>query len=80
MRGSALWGRACIDMYAEKEDSRLEDVESFRISGRESGQHLCWAARLGLRTAMLTAVGDEAIGRFVCQVLKTEGIDTPIVV
>jgi 5-dehydro-2-deoxygluconokinase len=36
----------------------------------------CGAARLGLRSAVITRVGDEHMGRFVREQLQREGVDT----
>ena len=36
----------------------------------------CGTARLGLKSAAITAVGEEHMGRFVVEQLKREGVNT----
>lgn len=73
-------GRACVDIYSEQDGARLESVESFQKYLGGSAANICvGAARLGLKTAMLTGIGQEAFGRFVHQALEAEGIDTSMV-
>jgi 5-dehydro-2-deoxygluconokinase len=70
-------GRAAVDLYAEQIGARLEDARTMAKSlGGCAGNVAVGAARLGLRVAMLTRVGDEAMGRFVEETLEAEGVDT----
>ncbi|MGY0219424.1 bifunctional 5-dehydro-2-deoxygluconokinase/5-dehydro-2-deoxyphosphogluconate aldolase [Endozoicomonadaceae bacterium StTr2] len=74
-------GRAAVDLYGEQIGSRLEDMSSFaKYIGGSSGNIACGTARLGLKSAMLTRVGDEHMGRFVREQLAREGVDTSHVV
>lgn len=69
-------GRTCVDLYAEQEGAPLIDVSSFRKYLGGSAANICvGTSRLGLRTAMLTRVGDEPIGRFLLRELQREGVD-----
>ena len=69
-------GRAAVDLYGQQSGGRFEDVQSFAKSlGGSSGNLAVGLARLGLRSAMLTRVGDEAMGRFVRERLAHEGVD-----
>jgi 5-dehydro-2-deoxygluconokinase len=69
-------GRAAVDLYGEQIGGRLEDMLSFRkYLGGSPANTAVGAARLGLRTAMLTRVGDEHFGRFVRETLEAEGVD-----
>jgi 5-dehydro-2-deoxygluconokinase len=69
-------GRAAVDLYGEQVGGRLEDVASFAKSlGGCAANTAVGAARLGLRVAMLTRVGDEHMGRFVRETLAAEGVD-----
>jgi len=69
-------GRAAVDLYGQQVGGRLEDVQSFaRYLGGSSGNLAVGLARLGLRPAMLTRVGDEHLGRFVREQLAREGVD-----
>src|SRR5215217_2578514 len=69
-------GRTCVDLYAEQEGARLEDVQSFRKYVGGSATNIAFGtARLGVKSAMLTRVGDEHMGRYVRQTLAEEGVD-----
>lgn len=69
-------GRAAVDLYGREIGTTLEDVQSFDKSlGGSPANVAVGASRLGLRTAMLTRVGDEAMGRFVRETLRAEGVD-----
>lgn len=69
-------GRAAVDLYGQQLGGRLEDMQGFAKSlGGSSGNLAAGLARLGVRSAMLTRVGDEAMGRFVREALAVEGVD-----
>ncbi len=69
-------GRAAVDLYGEQIGGRLEDMRSFaRYLGGSPANTAVGVARLGLRPAMLTRVGDEHNGRFVRERLAAEGVD-----
>jgi 5-dehydro-2-deoxygluconokinase len=73
-------GRACVDLYAEQDGARLEDADSFRrYLGGCAANVAVGTARMGLRTGILTGVGEEAFGRFVSRALENEGVDTSAV-
>ncbi|NLH82322.1 MAG: 5-dehydro-2-deoxygluconokinase [Phyllobacteriaceae bacterium] len=70
-------GRASVDLYGQQIGSRLEDVGSFAKSvGGCPANIAVGTARLGLRSALLTRVGDEQMGRFLLEQLAREGVDT----
>ncbi|MGM0544444.1 MAG: bifunctional 5-dehydro-2-deoxygluconokinase/5-dehydro-2-deoxyphosphogluconate aldolase [Pseudomonadota bacterium] len=70
-------GRVAVDLYAEQIGSRLEDVASFaKYLGGSSGNVAYGTARLGLKSAMLSRVGDEQMGNFVREELERVGVDT----
>ncbi len=74
-------GRAAVDLYGEQIGSRLEDMTSFaKYLGGSSGNIAAGTARQGLRSAMLTRVGDEHMGRFVREALAHNGVDVSHVV
>ncbi|MBJ7538033.1 bifunctional 5-dehydro-2-deoxygluconokinase/5-dehydro-2-deoxyphosphogluconate aldolase [Marinomonas transparens] len=74
-------GRAAVDLYSEQIGSRLEDVSSFaKYLGGSSGNMAFGTARLGLKSAMLTRVGNEHMGRFVREELERAGVDTSHVI
>lgn len=69
-------GRAAVDLYGQQIGSRLEDMGSFaKYLGGSSANIAYGCARLGLRSAMLTRVGDEHMGRFVREELARGGVD-----
>ena len=69
-------GRTSVDLYAEQDGSRLEDVQSFRkYVGGSATNIAVGTARLGVKSAMLTRVGEEQMGRFVRKTLAENGVD-----
>jgi len=76
----ACLGRLAVDLYAQQVGARLEDVASFaKYLGGSSANIAFGAARLGLRAAMVSRVGDEQMGRFLVESLQREGCDTSMV-
>jgi 5-dehydro-2-deoxygluconokinase len=73
-------GRLAVDLYAQQVGCPLEDVSSFaKYLGGSSANIAFGAARLGLRSAMISRVGDEQMGRFLVRTLQREGCDTSMV-
>jgi 5-dehydro-2-deoxygluconokinase len=69
-------GRASVDLYGQQIGGRLEDMASFAKSVGGCPTNIAiGAARLGLRAALITRVGDEAMGRFIREQLQREGVD-----
>ena len=69
-------GRSSVDLYGAQVDGRLEDMGSLRkYIGGSPTNIACGAVRLGLRSAVITRVGDEHMGRFVREELAREGVD-----
>jgi 5-dehydro-2-deoxygluconokinase len=69
-------GRAAVDLYGEQLGCPLEEVSTFaRYLGGSPANTAVGAARLGLRVAMITRVGDEQNGTFVRRTLAREGVD-----
>ena len=76
----ACLGRLAVDLYAQQVGARLEDVATFaKYLGGSSANIAFGAARLGLRAAMISRVGDEQMGRFLLESLQREGCDTSMV-
>lgn len=74
-------GRAAVDLYAEQIGSPLQDVASFaKYLGGSSCNIAFGTARLGLKSAMLTRVGNEHMGTFVREELARAGVDTSKIV
>ncbi|MDP3652663.1 MAG: 5-dehydro-2-deoxygluconokinase [Rhodoferax sp.] len=73
----ACLGRLAVDFYAQQFGSRLEDARSMAMYlGGSSGNLAFGVARLGLRSAMISRVGNEHMGRFLTETLEQEGCDT----
>lgn len=69
-------GRAAVDFYGDQIGGRLEDMQSFTKYLGGSSANLCaGVARLGLRSSMLSRVGNEHMGRFVREALAAFGAD-----
>ncbi|MEE3506334.1 MULTISPECIES: bifunctional 5-dehydro-2-deoxygluconokinase/5-dehydro-2-deoxyphosphogluconate aldolase [unclassified Pseudomonas] len=69
-------GRLGVDLYAQQVGARLEDVSSFaKYLGGSSANIAFGTARLGLKSAMLSRVGDDHMGRFLLESLVREGCD-----
>lgn len=74
-------GLSSVDVYAQQYGSRLEDVASFnKYIGSSSTNIAACSARMGLKSALITRVGDEHLGRFVRENLQREGVNTDYVV
>lgn len=74
-------GRTCVDLYGEQEDARLEDTGSFRkYVGGSATNVAVGTAKLGVKSAMLTRVGDEQMGRFIRRGLEDHGVDVSRVI
>ena len=72
----ACLGRLAVDLYAQQWGSRLEDARSMaKYLGGSSANLAFGVARLGLRSAMISRVGNEQMGRFLTETLAAEGCD-----
>ncbi|WP_420959643.1 bifunctional 5-dehydro-2-deoxygluconokinase/5-dehydro-2-deoxyphosphogluconate aldolase [Brucella sp. IR073] len=70
-------GRSSVDLYGTQVGGRLEDMGSFeKYIGGSPTNIACGAARLGLKSALITRVGDEHMGRFILEQLAREGVST----
>ncbi|HEY0097733.1 MAG TPA: 5-dehydro-2-deoxygluconokinase [Pyrinomonadaceae bacterium] len=68
-------GRSSIDLYANEIGAPFAEVKSFSAYVGGSPTNICVGARrLGLRTALLTAVGEDLVGDFVLDFLRREEI------
>ncbi|MGI3186861.1 bifunctional 5-dehydro-2-deoxygluconokinase/5-dehydro-2-deoxyphosphogluconate aldolase [Nioella aestuarii] len=69
-------GRSSVDLYGQQVGGRLEDMGSFqKYIGGSPTNIAAGTARLGLRSALITRVGDEHMGRFIREELVREGVD-----
>jgi len=73
-------GRVSVDLYAEQFGVPLAAVQTFAKSVGGSPTNVAVAAaRLGLCSAVVTAVGDDAFGAYVRDALVGFGVDTRFV-
>lgn len=69
-------GRASVDLYGQQIGTRLEDIGSFAKSVGGCPTNIAvGTARLGLRSALITRVGNEQMGRFIREQLEREGVE-----
>lgn len=69
-------GRAAVDLYGDQIGCPLEDIATFsKYLGGSPANTAVGVSRLGLKSAMLSRVGDEQNGRFVKNQLAREGVD-----
>ena len=70
-------GRASVDLYGQQIGARLEDMASFsKAVGGCPANIAIGTARLGLRSGLITRVGDEHFGRFIREQMRREGVAT----
>ena len=74
------FGRVAVDLYANEINTELENVISFnKYLGGCAGNIAVGTSRLGLKTAILSKVGSDAMGKFLINVLTAENVDTKFI-
>src|SRR5215472_12354430 len=70
-------GRSSIDLYSNDIGAPFVDITSFAayVGGCPTNISV-GTRRLGLRSALLTAVGPDVVGDFVLNFLQQEGVET----
>ena len=69
-------GRSSIDLYANEIGAPFTEVKTFSAYvGGSPTNIVVGARRLGLRAALLTAVGEDLVGDFVLNFLAREGVE-----
>jgi 5-dehydro-2-deoxygluconokinase len=69
-------GRSSVDLYGVQVGGRLEDMASFsKAAGGCPTNIAIGTARLGLKSGLITRVGDEHMGRFIREQCAREGVD-----
>jgi 5-dehydro-2-deoxygluconokinase len=69
-------GRSSVDLYGAQVGGRLEDMASFsKAVGGCPTNIAIGTARLGLKSGLITRVGDEHMGRFIREQCVREGVD-----
>lgn len=70
-------GRSSIDLYANEVGEPFIHIKSFAAYVGGSPTNIAVGARrLGLKVALLTAVGEDPVGDFLLHFLNQEGVDT----
>lgn len=69
-------GRSSIDLYANEVGAPFVAIKSFAAYVGGSPTNIAVGARrLGLKTAVLTAVGEDPVGDFILKFLQDEGVE-----
>ncbi len=70
-------GRSSIDLYANDVGAPFVEIQSFAAYVGGSPTNISVGAqRLGLKTALLTAIGEDPVGDFILHFLQNEGVET----
>ena len=70
-------GRSSIDLYANEVGAPFTEIKSFAAYVGGCPTNIAVSARrLGLRTALLNAVGEDLVGDFIKSFLDREGVET----
>jgi 5-dehydro-2-deoxygluconokinase len=73
---ATVLGRVGIDLYPNRLETPLSEVSSYtRFVGGFAGNVATGLARLGVRTAIVSRVGDDGHGEFVREWLAANGVD-----
>jgi 5-dehydro-2-deoxygluconokinase len=74
------YGRSSIDLYSANIGSPFVDIEAFNAYVGGSPLNMAVGIRrLGLKSALLTAVGDDQIADFLLNFLEKEGVETSMI-
>jgi 5-dehydro-2-deoxygluconokinase len=74
-------GRSSIDLYSNDVGAPFAEITSFAAYVGGSPTNISVGVRrLGLRSALLTALGEDPVGDFVLRFLEREGVETRYVV
>src|SRR5690625_5482594 len=74
-------GRSSIDLYSNDIGSPFEEINSFAAYVGGCPLNISVGTkRLGLRSALLTGVGEDPVGDFILNFLKKEEVDTHLTV
>lgn len=74
-------GRSSIDLYSNDVGTPFIDIKSFAAYVGGSPTNISVGGRrLGLKTALLTGLGEDPVGDFILNFVQKEGVDTRFVV
>ena len=67
----AVFGRAGMDMFADPPGARAEEADTFRADLGGSSANICAGlCKLGMQSALVSSVSDDAVGRFCANRLR----------
>lgn len=73
-------GRAGMDLYADPPGTEIEDASNFTADLGGSAANIAVAlSKQGCKAALLTAVSNDAVGRFTLKALVSYGVDTSFI-
>ena len=71
------YGRSSIDLYSQNIGAEFVDIQGFDAFVGGSPLNIAvGCSRLGLRSALLTGIGDDKVGDFILEFLKKENVET----
>lgn len=71
------FGRASIDLYSKNIGAEFNEIKELTTAIGGSPVNIAVGAqRLGLKTALFSAVGPDPVGGFIKNILRNEGVDT----
>ena len=74
------YGRSSIDLYSNDLGAPFEEITSFRSFAGGSPLNIATGiTRLGLKAALLTAMGEDKVADFLLQFLQEEGVETKFI-
>ena len=74
------YGRSSIDLYSANIGSPFVDIKQFNSYVGGSPLNIAVAAkRLGINSALLTAIGEDQIGDYLLNFLNKEGVETRLI-
>ncbi len=73
-------GRSCIDLYSNDFGAPFINITNFAAYVGGSPTNIAVGSnRLGLKTALLTAIGNDPVGDFILNFLEKEGVETKFI-
>ncbi len=73
-------GRAGLDLYADPPGSKIEDAQKFSAALGGSAANIAVAlSRQNCKASLLSAVSDDAVGRYTLKALSSYNVDTKFV-
>ncbi|MCF8262683.1 MAG: 5-dehydro-2-deoxygluconokinase [Melioribacteraceae bacterium] len=74
------FGRSSIDLYSNDIGSRFEDITNFAAYVGGSPLNIAvGCSRLGLKSALITGLGEDKVGSFILKFLKKENVETKFI-